>query len=249
MKYFYFLLFSMFLVACAANEEKESSKKIDTANNDKLVSSTDTTDKVTSGYKISADLCDVQSVNSKIRIELKYATNDNFVKKVLYRKIDKAYLQKDVAIRLSKCQEYLSASHPDLYLLIYDAVRPVSVQQIMWDALDSIPVKRRIKFVSNPKNRSIHNYGAAVDLTICNAAGIPLDMGAKYDEIDSIAYPSLEALFLKRGLLTKEQIANRVILRKVMASQQFTGIASEWWHFNACSRQKAALKYQLMLEE
>jgi len=59
----------------------------------------------------------------------------------------------------------------------------------------------------------------------------------------------LEALFLKRGLLTKEQIANRVILRKVMASQQFTGIGSEWWHFNACSRQTAALKYQLMLEE
>jgi len=249
MKCFYFLLFSMLLVACTANEEKEASKLLDTTGKDKLVTPTDTIKKVKSDYKISADLCDVQSINSLIKIELKYTTNDNFVKKVLYKKIDKAYLQKDVAIRLSKCQDYLSALHPDLYLLIYDAVRPVSVQQIMWDALDSIPVKQRVKFVSNPKNRSIHNYGAAVDLTICNAAGIPLDMGAKYDEIDSIAYPSLESKFLKRGLLTKEQVANRVILRKVMASQQFTGIASEWWHFNACSRQTAALKYQLMLEE
>lgn len=249
MKYFYFLLFSFLLLACASKDGSESSKSHDNLSRLKVVSPTDTIKKVTGNYEVSGDLCDVQSINSKIKIELKYTTNDNFVKKVLYKKIDKAYLQKDVAIRLSKCQDYLTSLHPDLYLLVYDAVRPVSVQQIMWTSLDSIPVKRRVKFVSNPKNRSIHNYGAAVDLTICNAAGVPLDMGAKYDEIDSIAYPSLEALFLKRGLLTKEHIANRVILRKVMASQQFTGIASEWWHFNACSRQSAALKYQLMLEE
>ena len=249
MKYFYFLLFSFLLLACASKDGSESSKSHDNLSRIKVVSPTDTIKKVTGNYEVSGDLCDVQSINSRIKIELKYTTNDNFVKKVLYKKIDKAYLQKDVAIRLSKCQDYLTSLHPDLYLLVYDAVRPVSVQQIMWTSLDSIPVKRRVKFVSNPKNRSIHNYGAAVDLTICNAAGVPLDMGAKYDEIDSIAYPSLEALFLKRGLLTKEHIANRVILRKVMASQQFTGIASEWWHFNACSRQTAALKYQLMLEE
>ena len=249
MKYFYFLLFSFLLLACASKDGIESSKSQENSSRKKVVSPTDTIKKVNRDYKVSGDLCDVQSVNSKIRIELKYATNDNFVKKVLYKKIDKAYLQKDVAIRLSKCQDYLTSLHPDLYLLVYDAVRPVSVQQIMWTSLDSIPVNKRVKFVSNPKNRSIHNYGAAVDLTICNAAGIPLDMGAKYDEIDSIAYPSLEALFLKRGLLSKEQVANRVLLRKVMASQKFTGIASEWWHFNACSRQTAALKYQLMLEE
>ena len=249
MKFLYFLLFSFLLLACTSKDGCESSKSHDNSSHIKVTSPFDTIKKVSGAYKFSGDLCDVQSVNSKIRIELKYATNDNFVKKVLYKKIDKAYLQKDVAIRLSKCQDYLTSLHPDLYLLVYDAVRPVSVQQIMWKSLDSIPVNRRVKFVSNPKNRSIHNYGAAVDLTICNAAGIPLDMGAKYDEIDSIAYPSLEALFLKRGLLSKEQVANRVLLRKVMASQKFTGIASEWWHFNACSRQTAALKYQLMLEE
>ena len=249
MKYFYFVLFSFLLLACSSNEGSESSKSHDNSSRIKVASPNDTIKKVNRDYKVSVDLCDVQSLNSKIRIELKYATNDNFVKKVLYKKIDKAYLQKDVAIRLSKCQDYLTSLHPDLHLLVYDAVRPVSVQQIMWTSLDSIPVNRRVKFVSNPKNRSIHNYGAAVDLTICNAAGIPLDMGAKYDEIDSIAYPSLESIFLKRGLLSKEQVANRVILRKVMASQHFTGIASEWWHFNACSRQSAALKYQLMLEE
>lgn len=246
MKHFYQVLFLCLLVACSDKKNTETPKSSFISTSQKERSSLNTSNK---GNIITDDLCDVQSINSLIKIELKYATDDNFVKKVLYKRIDKAYLQKDVAIRLSNCQNYLTSLHPALYLLVYDAVRPVSVQQIMWSSLDSIPVKRRVRFVSNPKNRSIHNYGAAVDLTICNAAGIPLDMGAKYDEIDSIAYPSFEAVFLKRGSLTEEQVANRVILRKVMASQQFTGIASEWWHFNACSRQTAALKYKVLLEE
>jgi D-alanyl-D-alanine dipeptidase len=161
----------------------------------------------------------------------------------LYKRIDKAFLQKDVAERLSKSQDYLSKLDPNLHLLVYDAVRPISVQWEMWKALDSIPEKERVKFVSNPINRSVHNYGAAVDLTICNSKGEPLDMGANFDDIRKIAYPSLEAHFLSTGELTKNQIANRVLLRKVMQSQGFRNIPTEWWHFNACSRKEAKLKY------
>jgi D-alanyl-D-alanine dipeptidase len=164
----------------------------------------------------------------------------------LYDTLRKAYLQKDVAIRLGKCQEYLSALHPDLYLKVYDAVRPISVQKKMWDALDSIPVSERGKFVSNPSNGSVHNYGAAVDLTICNKNGIPLDMGAGYDDIRLIAYPSKEAYFFKTGELTEEQVANRALLRKVMASQNFKNIKTEWWHFNAFPRSIAKSKYKAL---
>jgi D-alanyl-D-alanine dipeptidase len=160
-----------------------------------------------------------------------------------------AYLQKDVAERLARCQVYLKSIDPDLHLLVYDAVRPVSVQQKMWDALDTIPVSDRTKFVSNPDNGSIHNYGAAVDLTICDANGTALDMGAGYDDIREIAYPRLEEQFLASGELTIEQVENRKLLRKVMASQKFTNIETEWWHFNACSRVLAKEKYSVMREE
>jgi zinc D-Ala-D-Ala dipeptidase len=68
-------------------------------------------------------------------------------------------------------------------------------------------------------------------------------MGANFDDIRKIAYPSLEAHFLSTGELTKDQIANRVLLRKVMQSQGFRNIPTEWWHFNACSRKEAKLKY------
>ena len=116
-------------------------------------------------------LVDIQTLDSSIRVDLKYATNDNFMKKRLYFDIDKAYLQKVIAQRFVKCNTYLKKLHPNYRLLVYDAARPRSIQQAMWDALDTIPVKERTKFVSNPANGSVHNYAAAVDLTICDKYG------------------------------------------------------------------------------
>jgi D-alanyl-D-alanine dipeptidase len=195
------------------------------------------------------NLVDVQSLNKDIFVELKYATSDNFMGIVLYDRLKNAYLQKDVAERLSKVQDYLSELKPGFHLLIYDALRPVSVQQKMWDALDSLPPAQRGKFVSNPKNRSLHNLGAAVDLTIVNQNGEPLDMGARYDDIRQIAYPSKEKQFLAEGKLSAVHIENRDLLRKVMKSQKFRQLQTEWWHFNACSRDEGLLKYKVLLVE
>ena len=194
-------------------------------------------------------LSDVHTVNNNIQVELKYATTDNFMKIKLYQRMTNAFLQNDVAIRLGKCQDYLETMHPNWHLLVYDAVRPLSVQKQMWKALDTIPVKDRVKFVSNPANKSIHNYGAAVDLTIADENGLPIDMGAAYDDINKIAYPSLETEFLLKGLLSQKQIDNRKLLRKVMSQYGFSGIETEWWHFNACTRSKAARKYKVLEEE
>ena len=194
-------------------------------------------------------LIDVQSIEPKVQVELKYATTDNFTGKQMYFVLKNAFLQKDVANQLKKAQTYLEEKHPGYALLIYDAARPVEVQQRMWDALAHVPVSERTKFVSNPKNHSIHNYGAAVDLTIVDETGKPLDMGAKYDEIEQIAYPRLESEFLKKGLLTEQHIANRQLLRDVMTKAGFRNIATEWWHFNACTREQAKAKYSVFLKE
>lgn len=195
------------------------------------------------------NLVDVQSLNKDIFVELKYATTDNFMGVILYERLKKAYLQKDVAERLSKVQGYLSQLKPGFHLLIYDALRPVSVQQKMWNALDSLPPVERGKFVSNPKNRSLHNMGAAVDLTILDQNGVPLDMGAGYDDIHQIAYPSMEKQFVAEGKLTTVHVDNRDLLRNVMKSQGFRQLQTEWWHFNACSRAEGLLKYKVLFEE
>lgn len=193
------------------------------------------------------DLIAINSLTSKIYIDLKYASKDNFMHKILYDdKIQTVFLQKDVAIRLVKCQEFLSQIDSNLHLIVFDGLRPLSVQQEMWDALDSIPVNDRTKFVSNPKNGSVHNYGAAVDLSICDSKRNLIDMGAGYDDIRLIAYPKYELDFFEKGELTLKQIENRKLLRKVMESQGFKNITTEWWHFNACSREEAKMKYRMI---
>lgn len=191
-------------------------------------------------------LVDILTINPTIQVDLKYASIDNFMRRKLYTDIDKLYLQKEVAIRLGKCQEFLKKLRPDLSLLVYDGVRPLSVQREMWNALDTIPVAQRTKFVSNPASGSIHNYGAAVDLTLCDASGNPIDMGAGYDDIREIAYPKYEERYLKSGELTQNQIENRKLLRKVMQSQNFRNIPTEWWHFNAFSRAEAKKRFSLL---
>lgn len=229
------------LVACQSNEKKSEPVKTVT----KPIKTGPVIDKGPIEFE---GLIDVQSLNKDIFCELKYATDDNFMGFQLYKSIKRPYLQPDVAERLSKCQDYLSELDSSLHLLIYDAARPVSVQKLMWDALDTIP-NLRGKYVSNPISRSLHNLGAAVDITICNVEGIPLDMGAGFDEFDKIAYPSMEYHFLKTGELSPKQYENRLLLRKVMRSQRFRQLQTEWWHYNAYPRNSAKVKYKALMTE
>ena len=197
----------------------------------------------------SHGLVDILSIDSTLIVDLKYATSDNFMGFVLYDTLNAVYLQEDVAVKLAACQAFLKDTLPTHSLLVYDGVRPVDVQQQMWEALDSIPTTERGKFVSNPWYGSVHNYGAAVDITICDESGVPLDMGAGYDDFRDIAFPSKEWKFLNSGELSAEQYGNRKLLRAVMKSQSFRNIPSEWWHFNACSRDQAVFKYKKLMYE
>lgn len=193
---------------------------------------------------IAAGLVDVQSFNSNIIVDLKYASTDNFLEKNVYGSLSNAYLQKDVAVRLANVQSYLDENHPHLRLYVFDAVRPAFVQQLMWDALDTIPFQERIKFVSNPKNGSIHNYACAIDLSLFDTIqDTLLDMGAGFDDPRKIAYPKFEKMYLDSGLLTTHQINNRKLLRSAMRKGGFWVLPTEWWHFNAFTRADAKTKY------
>ena len=195
------------------------------------------------------DLVSINQTNPEIFVSLAYASSDNFMHEVLYLKWKEAYLQKPVALMLDKAQDRLTFLKPGLHLLVYDAARPLSVQQHMWNALDSIPVKERVKFVSSPRSKSLHNLGCAVDLTICDTKGIPLDMGAGFDDMRLIAYPMYEAKYLAEGALTNDQLSNRKMLRSVMRYAGFSGIPTEWWHFNAYSKKEALERFQVIETE
>lgn len=196
---------------------------------------------------ISQGLTNIQELDSTIMVELKYSTTDNFFGEDVYGDLTRAYLQPDVAAKLQNAQRSLATSHPNLQLLVYDGVRPHSVQKILWDKLDSLPTRSREAFVANPKKGSIHNYGCAVDLTIFDAErDSVLDMGTKYDYFGYLAYPRKESENLQRGLLNREQIKNRSLLRSVMIGAGFMPITSEWWHFNAVSLRNAEATYRIV---
>jgi D-alanyl-D-alanine dipeptidase len=195
---------------------------------------------------IDQGLVNIETVIPGIRVELKYSTTDNFFGKDVYGDHVRCYLQPVVAEMLKKAQESLQNDYPNLTLLVYDGVRPLSVQQILWDDLDK-PDSIKPLYVADPKIGGLHNYGVAVDLTIFDTEiGQPLDMGTGYDYFGFQAYPDRELEMLAEGKINRAQVANREILRKVMIGAGFTGIGSEWWHFNAFSRKQAGEKFQLI---
>jgi D-alanyl-D-alanine dipeptidase len=191
-------------------------------------------------------LVEIQQAIPGILVELKYATTDNFMHKNVYGCLQKAYLQKEVVARLKKAQDYLSASHQGYHLLIYDATRPLSKQWDLWNALPQYSPKVRSNYVANPAEHSIHNYGSAVDLTVADEQGRPLDMGTPFDFFGEMAYPSREKALLASGKLKKEAYKNRLILRKAMIHGGFMPIEYEWWHFNAFSRAEAKRRFAVL---
>ena len=191
-------------------------------------------------------LVDIELEIPGIQVELKYSTEDNFFKQDVYGDLIRCYLQPVAAEMLAKAQKALQEKYPNLSLLVYDGVRPIRVQQILWDGLDK-PDSLKPLYVSDPKIGGLHNFGVAVDLTIIDLkTGKPLDMGTPFDYFGYPAYPDRELQMLAEKKITKAQVANREILRKVMKGAGFTGIGSEWWHFNAFSRKEAGEKFPLI---
>ena len=194
---------------------------------------------------IDKGLVNVQTVDSTIQVDLRYSTTNNFVGVDVYGDLENAYLQTEPARRLAQANAFLKERAPGHTLYVFDAVRPRRVQQILWDTLD-YPLADKPKYVANPQEGSIHNYGAAVDLTIADVSGQPIDMGTDFDYFGVLAYPTKEEELLAQGKLTPEQIANRRLLRDMMTRAGFSPITTEWWHFNAFSRREADRRYGIV---
>lgn len=250
--YIIFILIAL-LISCDTKVKNNTQNKVATPKNkpiiiikkDTVAPKEDTIISHIETKLIKHGLVNIQTIDSTLKIDLRYSTTNNFVGIDLYEDLNKVYVQPDVAEKLKIAQKLLKENDSTLSLLIFDGVRPLSIQQLMWDTL-KLPIHEKTKFLSNPKNHSIHNYGAAVDLTICNEFNIELNMGTPYDYIGKEAYPRMESHFLETGYLIQENIDNRKLLREVMKKAGFSSITTEWWHFNSCSRNKAKEKYKII---
>ncbi len=187
------------------------------------------------------------STFSGVKINLRYATLNNFMGINMYGPIygpkQKVFLHKDAARMFAKAVENLKKQKPEWSFLILDALRPRSVQWIMWGKVKDTPQK---KYVANPAIGSPHNYGMALDLTLVDKKGKEIDMGTGFDSFTKLAEPKLEKKFLKKGKLTQKQIANRLVLRKAMTGAGFLQLSHEWWHYNALPEPEIRKKYQIV---
>lgn len=168
-----------------------------------------------------------------IAIDLRYATPHNFVGRDLYSPFDCAWLHRDAAAALEKVVAWLAARRPGYAPLILDALRPQRVQEQLWAALEGTDLQM---YLANPRRGSIHSFGMALDITILDERGGELDMGTGFDDLSERSHPALEARLLARGEITREQIANRQLLRDAMSQAGFLGINTEWWHYDCGDR-------------
>lgn len=189
-------------------------------------------------------LVNVKDVDPTIEVDLMYSRADNFTGKILYTELREAYLHPTAAKALAKAQKELKRLHPGWSLRIYDATRPMSVQQKMWNTVAG--TSKNI-YVSNPANGGgLHNYGLAVDITICDEKGDTIDMGTKVDHLGREAHTDIEEQLVKQKKISRRAVNNRKLLRRVMAVGGFKVLRTEWWHFNFKSRAEAKAHYKVV---
>lgn len=192
----------------------------------------------------AAGYVNIHDLDSTIQVDLMYSRAENFTGKVLYTDLKEAYLHPKAAKALVVAQQLLKAERPDLSLKIYDAARPMHIQQRMWNVVKGTPQQN---YVSNPKNGGgLHNYGMAVDVTLCYENGDTLDMGTVIDYLGKWAHIDIEDDMMKNGIIRKEAYNNRRLLRDIMKRAGFKALRSEWWHFNYITRAEAKAHYKVI---
>ncbi len=229
-----FVLFSFFFsfICCKNIEHKESFSEYkpirDSIENTSSPITSDTAtvlpSKGGSNIPLSFDTmnwADIRQLDSTILLDIRYATENNFVRKVLYP-CGKCLLRKEVANTLVYIHQKLK-SEKQLGIKVYDCYRPHSVQWLMWK---EVPDAR---YVANPKKGSVHNRGGAVDLTLVDSEGNELDMGTAYDYFGEEAYHT----YFNHPV---ETIKNRTLLKTIMEENGFKSIRTEWWHYSYLSK-------------
>ncbi|MEL6636293.1 MAG: M15 family metallopeptidase [Bacteroidota bacterium] len=159
---------------------------------------------------------ELSRLDSSLVLDLKYATDDNFVEEQLYD-CPRCFLRPAVARALIRAQRQLRRRGLGFKLL--DCYRPRPIQQKLWDKVPNA------SYVTPPAKGSMHNRGRAVDLTLVTLAGRELDMGTPFDFFGPRAHHTYTAL-------PDSILERRRLLRTTMEAEGFRSIRTEWWHYS-----------------
>ena len=169
--------------------------------------------------KRAFDLVDLTTVDPSIKLDIRYASANNFLGFPLYER-SAAYLQRPAAEALGRVERSLKAK--GYGLLIHDGYRPWFVTKMFWDAT---PESAHV-FVADPSEGSRHNRGCATDLSLYDLkTGEEVEMTGGYDEMSPRSFADYV------GGTTRERWL-RNLLRSEMEAQGFAVYPEEWWHYD-----------------
>ena len=162
------------------------------------------------------ELLRVQAELPGIRVDLRYAGENNFTGRVIYD-VSEAWLRYGTVQKLRAAEESLNAQGYEL--LIWDAFRPQSAQYVLWSVVPD-PV-----YVANPYGgHSGHSNGGTVDITLVTLDGSPVEMPSGFDEFSPLADRDYSDV-------SPEAAEHARILERAMVVAGFVPYAGEWWHY------------------
>lgn len=151
-----------------------------------------------------AGLVDVLAVDSTLRVKLMYSAPDNFMRRDVYGDLETAYLLPHFARKVAAAQRLLRERRPGWRLLVCDAARPVSVQRQMYELVKGTPNQ---VYVADGTRGGRHNYGVAVDVTLLDETGAPVDMGTPVDFFGDEAHTGDEPALAAEGRIRPKPAA------------------------------------------
>ena len=161
------------------------------------------------------DLVRIQDVDDDILVDLRYASSNNFSGKRVYP-ADVALLRRETALKLARANAQLMEQ--GFRIKVWDAYRPYHIHQILWNAAGD---KRH--FFADPRYGSIHNRGAAVDITLVDSEGREIPMPSDFDDFHGGGH--------RNAVMSPEARENMDLLTAVMVENGFDSLDFEWWHF------------------
>jgi D-alanyl-D-alanine dipeptidase len=158
----------------------------------------------------------ITDYSADIIIDMKYADTFNFLNTKVYD-CSVCFLRYKTVVQLLKVSSSLIKN--GMKIKLFDCYRPLDIQKKMWALVPDA------NYVADPAKGSIHNRGAAVDMTLVKANGNDFDMGTPFDYFGKEASHSYTQL-------RKSVLKNRTFLKSIMLSNGFASFDSEWWHYN-----------------
>ena len=102
---------------------------------------------------------------------------------------------------------------------LFDGYRPTEAQWALWHHTPNAD------FLADPRRGSPHSRGgAAIDLTLLDRAGRPLDMGTPFDAFSAHSHHGATGL-------SAEVRRNRLLLLGLMTDAGWDFYRNEWWHY------------------